>query len=43
MHPFVATAIVNEIVDERRQTARHARAVRRRDRRQTIRRAVTGR
>jgi hypothetical protein len=43
MHPFVAATIVNQITDERRQTARHAKAVRRRERRETLRRVVAGR
>jgi hypothetical protein len=43
MHPYVATVLVNEIVEDRRQTARHARAVRSPARRQTLRRKITGR
>jgi hypothetical protein len=43
MHPFVAAAMVNEIANDRAHTARHARAVRRRQRRATVRRVVSGR
>jgi hypothetical protein len=43
MHPFVAAAIVNEIANDRAHAARHARAVRRRQRRDIVRRVVTGR
>jgi hypothetical protein len=43
MHPFVAAAMVNEIANDKAHAARHARAVRRRQRRSTVRRAVIGR
>jgi len=43
VHPFVAAALVNEISNDKAHAARHARAVRRRQRRATVRRAVAGR
>lgn len=43
MHPLVAAAIVNEITNDRAHAARHARSVRRRQRRDTVRRIVAGR
>jgi hypothetical protein len=43
VHPIVAAAIVNEIANDRAHTARHARAVRRRQRRATVRRIIPGR
>ena len=43
MHPFVAAAMVNEITNDRAHAARHARSIRRRQRRATLRRVVAGR
>lgn len=43
MHPFVAAAIVNEIANDRAHAARHARSIRRRQRRATVRRVAAGR
>jgi hypothetical protein len=43
VHPYVATLMVNEIASDRAHAARHARSTRRRERRQTIRRAIAGR
>ena len=43
MHPIVAAAIVNEITNDRAQAARHARSIRRRQRRATVRRMVGAR
>lgn len=43
MHPFVAAAMVNEISNDRAHAARHARSIRRRERRATIRRVASGR
>jgi hypothetical protein len=41
MHPIVAASIVNEITNDRRNTARHARAIRPRHRRAILRRALS--
>jgi hypothetical protein len=43
VHPFVAAAIVQEISNDKAHAARHARAVRRRQRRATVRKAVSSR
>jgi hypothetical protein len=43
VHPFVAAAMVNEISSDRAHAARHARAIRRRQRRSTVRRMLPGR
>jgi hypothetical protein len=43
VHPFVAAAMVNEIANDRAHAARHARSIRRRQRRDTLRRIVVGR
>jgi hypothetical protein len=43
VHPFVAAAMVNEIANDKAHAARHARAIRRRQRRESVRRVVTGR
>jgi hypothetical protein len=43
VHPYVASVIANEIVQDRAAAARHARQARRRQRRGSVRRAVTGR
>jgi hypothetical protein len=43
VHPFVAAAIVNEITNDKAHAARHARAVRRRQRRSTVHKGVSGR
>jgi hypothetical protein len=43
VHPFVAAAMVTEISNNRAQAARHARAIRRRQRRSTLRRTTTSR
>jgi hypothetical protein len=43
VHPFVAAAMVNEIANDRAHAARHARAIRRRQRRDTVRRVIAGR
>jgi hypothetical protein len=43
MHPFVATAMANQIVLDRREAARHVRATRRRHRRAAVRRVISGR
>jgi hypothetical protein len=42
MHPYVAALMVNEITSDRRHAARHAKAIRRRQRRAHVRRAVLG-
>ena len=43
MHPFVAAAIVNEIANHKAHAARYARAIRRRQRRDSVRRVIAGR
>jgi hypothetical protein len=43
VHPFVAAAMVNEIANDKAHAARHARAIRRRQRRESVRRVITGR
>jgi hypothetical protein len=43
VHPFVAAAMVNEISNDRAHAARHTRSTRRRQRRDTLRRIVSGR
>jgi hypothetical protein len=43
VHPYVATMIANEIVNDRRQAARHAHTAKRPARRHSLRRAVLGR
>ena len=43
MHPFVAAAIANEIANDRAHAARHARSVRRRQGRATVRRVIAAR
>jgi hypothetical protein len=41
MHPFVAASIVAQIENDRRHTARHARAIRHRHRRAVVRRVLS--
>ena len=41
MHPFVAATLVAEIEHDRRHSARHARAIRRRNRRAVVRRVLS--
>ena len=43
MHPYVASVIANEIVNDRTEKARHARQARRRQRRASLRRNAAGR
>jgi hypothetical protein len=43
VHPFVAAAMVNEIANDKAHAARHARTIRRRQRRESVRRVITGR